>query len=211
MKPKEAVTDLWTKGYFESVRTTKEIDKQLADEYGASSENLTAVLNNCGEFLRKMGKAGWRQRTRYDAASIGNNGKNIDYFALLDIHPKVKKASQELFLNGHYPSAIFEAFKQVEILVKEKSGIKGKFGAALMQEVFSANAPVLKINDGAKDSDGDEQKGFVMLFTGAQIGIRDPKGHDNIEQKDPKIAMQYIAFASLLCRMVDKSTKVGTT
>ncbi len=210
MKPKEAITDLWMKGYFESVRTTKAIDELLAKDYGASSENLTAVLNNCDEFLRKMGKAGWRQRTRYDVASNKNKGTKIDYFTLLDIHPKVKKASQELFLNGHYPSAIFDAFKQVEIAVKEKSGIKGKFGAALMQEVFSANTPILKVNDGVKDSDGDEQKGFMMLFTGAQIGIRDPKGHDNIEQKDPKVAMQYIAFASLLCRMVDKSTKTAT-
>lgn len=207
MKPKEAITDLWKNGYFESVRTTGEIDKRLAGDYGASTENLTAVLKNCKEFLRRMGKAGWKQRRRYDIVT-GNNGKQIDYFALLDIHPRVKKAGQELFLNHHYSMAIFEAFKQVEIMVKEKSGIKGKFGAALMQEAFSANAPILRINEGVKDSDEDEQKGFMMLFTGAQIGIRDPKGHDDIEQKDAKVAMQYIAFSSLLCRMVDNSKKV---
>lgn len=208
MKPKQAITDLWEKGWFESAKTTKEIEKQLESDYGVSSENLNAVLNNCSGFLRKNGKAIWRQRRRYDATVIDKfYVKRIDFFKMLDIHPKVKKASQELFSDGHYPSAIFEAFKQVEIAVKEKSGVKSKFGAALMQEVFSANTPILKVNDGVKSSDEDEQKGFMMLFMGAQIGIRDPKGHDNIEQKDPKEAMQYIAFASLLCRMVDKSTK----
>lgn len=207
MKPKEAIMDLWSKGYFESVRATKEIYKNLADEYGTNPENITAVLNSCKSFLKRK-RNGWIQRTRYDG-SVGKNENDIDYFALLNIHPKVLKASKKLFLNGHYPMAIFEAFKQVEIAVKEKSGIRDKFGAALMQEVFSANTPILKINDGVKDSSNDEQKGFMMLFTGAQIGIRDPKGHYNIEQKDPKMTMQYIAFASLLCQMVDKSFKVA--
>lgn len=209
MKPKEALTDLWKKGYFETVKTNKEIDRQLADEYGASTENLTAVLNNCDKFLRKMGKTGWRQRMRYDIATKVNGGKKREYFTLLDIHPRIKVASQKMFLDGYYSQAIFDAFKEVEIMVKEKSGIKGKIGAALMQEAFSANAPVLKINDGVRDSDEDEQKGFMMLFTGAQIGIRNPKGHDNIEQKDEKITMQYLVFASLLCRVVEKSTKTN--
>ena len=209
MEPKEAITDLWKKGYFESVRTNKQIDKKLSDDYKVNATNLTASLKNCKKFLRRMERAGWRQTKPYDEAGEGDNGKKVKYFALLDIHPRILKASQKLFLDEHYPQAIFEAFKQVEIMVKEKSGIKGKFGAALMQEAFSANTPILKVNDGVKDSDGDEQKGFMMLFTGAQIGIRDPKGHDNIEQKDPKVAMQYIAFASLLCRIIDKSTKAG--
>ena len=207
MEPKEAITGLWKNGYFKSVRSTGEIEKELDEVYGVSPTNLTTSLKNCDEFLRRKGKVGWRQKKPY-GEGVENNGKKINYFVLLDIHTKVKKASQELFLNGHYPSAIFDAFKQVEIMVKEKSGIKGKFGAALMQEAFNANTPILKVNEGLKDSDVDEQKGFMMLFAGAQIGIRDPKGHDNIEQKDPKVAMQYIAFASLLCRMVEKSKKV---
>jgi uncharacterized protein (TIGR02391 family) len=208
MKPKEAIIDLWKKGYFENIRATKEIDKLLAEEYGASSENLTAVLNNCDEFLRKMGKAGWRQRTRYEAASVGNNGKKIDYFVLLNIHPRIQKASQKLFSDGHYPSAIFEAFKQIEIMVKEKSGIKGNYGAPLMQEVFSANNPILRLNGNSTDSDGAEQKGFMMLFSGAMLGIRDPKAHSDIVQNDPIITLQYLSFASILCRMIENSTKV---
>lgn len=209
MKPKEAIVELWKVNFFEeSPKSNKEIESQIRADYGATTANITAVLNNCKDFLRREGN-GWIQRTRYDGA-VGKDGNGTDYFALLNIHPKVLKASKKLFLNGHYSMAIFEAFKQVEISVKEKSGIRGKFGAALMQDAFSANTPILKVNDGEKDSDGDEQKGFMMLFTGAVIGIRDPKGHDNIEQKDPKVAMQYIAFASLLCRMVDKSSKVTT-
>lgn len=207
MKPKEALEDLWKNGYFESVRSTGEIDKKLDSDYKVSATNLTSTLNNCKKFLRKMGYAKWRQLRPYEAKLLGDR-KDVDYFTMFGIHPRIRKASQKLFLDGHYPSAILEAFKQVEIVVKEKAAIRGKFGTVLMQEVFSANNPILRVNENMTDSDEAEQKGFMMLFSGAILGIRDPKAHSDVVQNDPIATMQYLGFASILCRMVDNATKV---
>ncbi len=207
MKAKEAIEALWKDGYFENVRSTGEIDKRLDSDYKISATNLTSTLRNCKKFLRKTGYAKWRQLRPYEAR-LSSNKKGADYFTVFDIHPRIRKASQKLFLDGHYPSAILEAFKQVEIMVKEKAAIKGKFGTVLMQEVFSANNPVLRVNGNTTDSDEAEQKGFMMLFSGAVLGIRDPKAHSVVAQNDPIATMQYLGFASILCRMVDNSTKV---
>ncbi len=207
MKPKEALEDLWKNGYFESVRSTGEIDKRLDSDYKISATNLTATLKNCKKFLRKMGYAKWRQLRPYEAKLLDSK-KEADYFTVFGIHPRIRKASQKLFLDGHYPSAIFEAFKQVEIMVKEKAAIRGKFGTVLMQDVFSANNPILRVNGNTTDSDEAEQKGFMMLFSGAVLGIRDPKAHSDMVQNDPIATMQYLSFASILCRMVDKAAKV---
>lgn len=206
MRPKEAIRDLWKKNFFEgNLKSNKEIESQIMNDYGITTSNISAILNNCKEFLIKKGN-GWTQRNRYNGIS-GKKGKYIDYFTLLNIHPKVLKASKKLFLDGHYSDAIFNAFKQVEILVKEKSEIEDKSGTKLMQHVFSPQKPILKLNDGFRVSDKDEQEGFMMLFAGASEGIRNPLGHDNKEQKDQKITIQYIAFASLLCWVVDRSLK----
>ncbi len=207
MRPKEALEALWKDGYFESVRSTGEIDKKLDSDYKISTTNLTSTLKNCKKFLRKIGHAKWRQLGPYEAKLAGSR-KEVDYFAVFGIHPRIRKASQKLFLDGHYPSAILEAFKQVEIMVKEKAAIKGNFGTALMQEVFSANNPILRVNGNTTDSDEAEQKGFMMLFSGAVLGIRDPKAHSVVAQNDPIATMQYLGFASILCRMVDNATKV---
>ncbi|MBI4044552.1 MAG: hypothetical protein HY392_02490, partial [Candidatus Diapherotrites archaeon] len=59
----------------------------------------------------------------------------------------------------------------------------------------------------SKTSDLDEQEGFQFLFMGAIVGIRNPKGHERIEQKDPNITIEYLAFASLLAKIIDKSQK----
>ena len=208
MEPKQAVIDLWKKGYFEKIRTNKEITKKLADDYKVSPTNLTATLKNCKKFIRKMGRAGWRQTKPFDETDKKENRNETKYFALLDIHPRIQKASQKLFLDGHYPQAIEDAFKAVNIFVKEKSERRDLDGKKLMLEVFSKDNPILALNGNSTISEKDEQEGFMHLFAGAIQGIRNPNAHDEIIQRDQKATLQYLAFASLLCRTVDKSKKV---
>ena len=46
-----------------------------------------------------------------------------------------------------------------------------------------------------------------MLFAGAIHGIRNPKGHDNIIQKKELRALEYLVFASLLCKRLGETKK----
>ena len=104
-----------------------------------------------------------------------------------------------MFTDKHYPQAIFEAFKKVNNLVKEKSGRRDLDGKNLMLTTFSVNNPILKMNGLISQSDKDEQEGFMHLYAGAIMGIRNPKGHENIIQKNKDRTIKYLMFASLLC------------
>ena len=51
---------------------------------------------------------------------------------------------------------------------------------------------------------------FPDFFMGVILGVKNPKNHAKIIQKDPYKAFEYIAFASLLAKRVDESTRTGT-
>jgi uncharacterized protein (TIGR02391 family) len=125
-----------------------------------------------------------------------------------ELHPKVLAASKKLLQDGHYPQAVFEAFKALEEYVKAKSGIKNKTGKNLMTYVFDENKPILKIKPSLPDTAAEEQEGFRFLFMGAMLGIRNPKAHYSVIQKDKVKTVQYLAFASLLFNTVDEATLV---
>jgi len=44
------------------------------------------------------------------------------------------------------------------------------------------------------------------MFGGAVAGLRNPRAHKIIKD-DPEMALEFIAFVSLLAKLVDKSTK----
>lgn len=124
-----------------------------------------------------------------------------------NLHPEISKVSQELFKDGHYAQAIEEAFKKVISLVKKKSGRKDLDGFNLMSTVFSKQKPLLKFNSLSDRTEEDEQQGWMHLYQGAVLGIRNVKAHSNAVQKDSKKASEYLCFASLLCRRLDETKK----
>lgn len=131
----------------------------------------------------------------------------IQLFDAMQFHPKVVKASKLLFETGNYASAILEAFKAVNIFVKEKSGLsknalRGIKDRQLMAKVFDEKVPLIKLNELITDTDFNEQEGFKLLFMGATEGIRNPKAHDLIEMKDPYRTLEYLGFASLLMHKI---------
>ena len=120
------------------------------------------------------------------------------------LHPKIRSVSERLYNDQHYSQAIFEAYKAVVNEVKNISGINNLDGKPLMEKVLSLNSPLIKLNPMTTLSDRDEQQGFMFLFSGAALGIRNPKAHDNIVTKDERRALEYLAFASLLVSRLDE-------
>jgi len=126
-------------------------------------------------------------------------------YSNLDLHTEIARAANDLYRDGHYANAIVDAVKALNGLVRMRSGVELD-GAALMQKVFSQNAPVLRFNELKDQSDHDEQLGFMMLFTGAVAGLRNPRAHKLIKD-DPERALEFIAFVSLLAKLVDEAKK----
>lgn len=203
MKIKNSIKELWEKGFFEKHRSIKEINSKMLKDCGTTCSNTAMILKNCKDIIRKEAK-GWIQKIRYSEMKMSTK-KQADFFRLLDIHPEILKVSKKLFLDRHYAQAIFEAFKRVNNLVKEKSGRKDLDGKSLMLNVFSPNNPILKFNDLVSQTEKDEQEGFMYLFAGAILGIRNPKAHDHIVQKNMIRTLEYLIFASLLSKRVEEA------
>lgn len=127
--------------------------------------------------------------------------------SLKNLHPEIIKVSEDLFLDKHYAQAIEEAFKKIILLVKKKANREDLDGCGLMTTVFSKDNPILKFNNLSTRIEKDEQQGWMHIYQGAVLGIRDVKAHGNIIQNNPVKALEYLSFASLLCRRLDEAKK----
>ena len=123
---------------------------------------------------------------------------------LNNLHPKIQQHCRQRFSGGHYADAILAAYKVVFNEIKDIADIHDLDGKQLAEKAFSLSNPIIKLNDLATQSDKDEQLGFMLLFAGAAVGIRNPKAHDLIEQEDKHKALRYLAFASLLMERLDE-------
>jgi len=128
--------------------------------------------------------------------------------ALDDLHPEILAAAGALFQDGHYPQAILDAFKAVEVRVREISRLDAS-GRDLMARAFAGEPPLVRVWLEPGQSGKDEQEGFKLIFMGATQGIRNPKAHDRVRQESPERALEYLAFASLLMRRLDDGLESG--
>jgi hypothetical protein len=69
-------------------------------------------------------------------------------------------------------------------------------------KTFSPKKPILQVSE-----DEGEQQGFMWLYSGAVMGIRNPKAHRLVEQKDPQRALEWLAFAGVLFSVLDDARK----
>lgn len=117
--------------------------------------------------------------------------------------------SRKMFADGHYATAVEKAFVCLNNRVKEKSELNNKDGADLMWTAFSANSPVLSFNSLQSQSDKDEQQGYMQIFAGAMIGIRNPRVHEHSLEDDPEVALELLALANHLMRVLGNSHLVS--
>jgi uncharacterized protein (TIGR02391 family) len=118
----------------------------------------------------------------------------------LDLHAEVARAASKLYQDGHYSNAVEAAVKALNLLVRLRSGLEVD-GTTLMERAFNPSNPVLKFNDLSDQSDRDEQKGFMMMFSGAVSGLRNPRAHRFI-QDDPERALEFIAYVGAVAGLV---------
>lgn len=131
--------------------------------------------------------------------------KTIRAYGGLDLHPEISRASSSLYHDGHYSNAVEAAVKALNGLVRLRSGLE-QDGSTLMERAFNPSNPALRFNGLQDQSDKDEQKGFMYMFAGAVSGLRNPRAHGFI-QDDPERALEFIAFVSLLAKLLDEAKR----
>ena len=169
----------------------QEIREGLGKGFATSIAQLESIK---GIFLEELEDAGHTA-----------TGKTLKAYQGLELHAEIERAAGNLFRDGHYANAVEDAVKALNDLVRMRSG-EALDGTALMNKVFSPNNPVLKFNQLSDETGTNEQQGFMMMFSGAVIGLRNPRAHKIIKD-EPEMALEFIAFISLLAKLVDKSTK----
>jgi uncharacterized protein (TIGR02391 family) len=127
---------------------------------------------------------------------------------LENLHPQVVVAASDLFVDGHYSQAVFEACKALEVRVREQSELDLS-GRPLMTQAFSGDPPPISLTQGSDQSARDEQEGLRFIFMGVTQGIRNPKGHGMVEQDDPQRALEYLGVISVLFRRLDDAQEKG--
>lgn len=135
------------------------------------------------------------------------NNEKFDAYDIVVTNSKLRKKTEKLFRDGHHARAVEEAYKLIDNLVKNKAGLENTdlTGAKLMQNAFSANNPILKLNEGKSTSEKDEQIGYMQIFAGCMTGIRNPRAHETDWEDTEERALLLLAFADHLIERIVSS------
>ena len=122
-----------------------------------------------------------------------------------NIHPQIISVAKGRFDNGHYADAVEAAFKEINARVKkiykDRTSVE-KDGAKLMQSALSPQNPIIKLGDISTETGTNVQQGYMEMFVGAMIGIRNPKVHSN-QTLSKADAIRKLHFASMLMYKLD--------
>ena len=118
--------------------------------------------------------------------------------------------ARQLFIDGHYALSVEEGFKFLINLVKQRSGMTASSGsdASLMTTAFSEKTPKLRLSESLRSQSAkDLQQGYMRMFEGATIGVRNPRAHIHGHPDDPRNALELLAFCNHLVRTTREATR----
>jgi len=125
-------------------------------------------------------------------------------FEARNIHQDLPPKVRDLFDDGYYPEATFEAFKYLDKTVEKYSGIT-ESGYKLMMTAFSETIPKLPLTPLKTTSDKDEQQGYKFIFVGGVLAIRNPRGHEHSAVDNPDLCLDHLSFVSMLLRRLEQA------
>jgi len=121
------------------------------------------------------------------------------------LHTIIAEKAWPAFIRGEYDTAVFQAFKEVEVAVRNAGGFAlTDLGTDLMRKAFNPSSGPL--SDASEPL--PEREALAHLFAGAIGRFKNPSSHRHVAVTDPGETFEMLAFASHLLRIVDDRTKV---
>ncbi|MCX6094062.1 MAG: TIGR02391 family protein [Candidatus Bipolaricaulota bacterium] len=137
-----------------------------------------------------------------EARSLPRGG--LHPFDERNIHAGLPAVVRELFDDGHYSQATFEAYKYVDEVVQRLSGLN-ESGFKLMLRAFDEASPLVQLTSLSTQSETDEQHGYRFIFAGSVMAIRNPRGHKHSVVDTPDQCLDHLALASMLLRRLEEA------
>ena len=119
------------------------------------------------------------------------------------LHPIIAQKVWSIFLQGDYDTAVFQAFKQIEVAVRKAGGYADTdYGTDLMRKAFNIDNGNLT----DQNQPPSEKQARSDLFAGAIGSYKNPSSHREVEITAEEAA-EIIVFASHLLRIVDSCNR----
>ncbi|HUP63067.1 MAG TPA: TIGR02391 family protein [Thermoanaerobaculia bacterium] len=154
-------------------------------------------------FVVESTSSGWFYISRRGKRALESNNpiafRHVRLLPRESLHPAISEKSFPPFLRGDYETAVFAAFKEVEIAVRSASQLAEQLvGSDLMRRAFhEGNGPLRDPNQPPA-----EREALAHLFAGAIGSYKNPNSHRRV-QIEPDEAAEMINLASHLMRIVD--------
>jgi uncharacterized protein (TIGR02391 family) len=188
-------------------------DADLYQRFGQQKvEEYTKCLMEAWTYLEREGFIAPQPGQRDGWAFVTRRGRRVveaqDFQAyrkgyLLPsegLDPVLVQKVKQSFIRGDYDTAVFQAFKEVEVRVRKKASLaNADIGVHLMRKAFNPKDGILT----DKSVDAGEQVARMELFAGAIGMYKNPSSHRDVAFNDPKEAADIIHIANQLLRVLE--------
>jgi uncharacterized protein (TIGR02391 family) len=136
---------------------------------------------------------------------VHKNDNDMEFWKYL--HPFIQELARDRFENGFYSDAILTCLREINSILKNyaiKNGRTERDGADLVTNSFSINNPLITLADLTTENGRNIQLGYMKIFEGIMIGIRNPKSHINMAPDENK-AIHLLFLASFMMSKLDEA------
>jgi uncharacterized protein (TIGR02391 family) len=160
----------------------------------------------------QQGQYGWFALTRRGQATKTTadfeHYKKLSLYPRGSIHPLIEQETYSEFLRGDYETAVFKAFKAIEVKVRDACGFPADLiGQKLMVKAFHTETGPLRDTSEVPA----EREALMNLFAGAIARFKNPTSHREVNFDSIDEAVETLRFASLLMRVVERRAWLVTS
>lgn len=209
--PEERLIDIKTAEWKMFFNDLLQFTKNYPIEPNSDFERHILIFNKATKIPNKQNisdlKVALHSLKNYLVEELDTEGVAIGIWQYM--HKEICRVSSQRFHDGHFADAVECAFKEINTRVKNlylKITGEEKDGSDLMRRAFSVKTPILVFEDIRTETGKNVQQGYMDIFAGAIIGIRNPKAHQNMIISEIE-AVQHLVFASMLMSKIDEAVK----